>query len=212
MDARLKQMSAMLIVGPSQADKTTFVENLINSRHVLFEVPPREIHWFTESHYETDCTDIQVYEGGLPDSFEMVQPGDMVVLDDLMNEAADSKEVSNLFTRLVHHLPCTVLSLTQNLYSKSSENRTRSLNSQYIVLFKSPRDASQIECLGRQMYPGQKGFLTGAYKDAISIRPYSYLLLDLHQTTPEELRVRTCILPDEAPQRVYLPRSKAINK
>lgn len=211
MDARLKSMSSMLVVGPSMAGKTTFVKKLIENRHLLYDVPPKKVHWFTGSEPPADIL-VEVYDEGLPDNFDMVHPHDMVVLDDLMMEAENSKVVSNLFTRLVHHRPCTVISITQNLYSGGKENRTRSLNAQYIVLFKSPRDASQIECLGRQMYPGKKGFLTEAYKDAVSLRPHSYLLLDLCQNSPEELRVRTSILPDEAPMRVYLLPSYKIYK
>lgn len=209
MDARLKHKSAMIVAGPSQAGKTTFVESLIKSRDVMFDIAPRKVHWFTGTLYDSSLPDMQVYEG-LPDSFDMVEPYDMIILDDLMMEAETSKAVSNLFTRLVHHLPCTVVSITQNLYCGGRENRTRSLNSQYIVLFKSPRDLSQITCLGKQMYPGKKGFLIEVYKDAINLHPHSYLFLDLHQNTPEELRLRSCVLPEEAPQRVYMPPN-AIN-
>lgn len=205
MDARLKCKSAMIVVGPSQAGKTTFVENLIANRDVLFDTPPRKIHWFTGSEYTSENPDIEIYEG-LPESFDSVEPYDMIVLDDLMMEAENSKAVSNLFTRQVHHKPCTVISITQNLYSGGRENRTRSLNSQYIVLFKSPRDISQVGVLGKQMYPGKKGFLTEVYKDAVNIRPHSYLFLDLHQKTPEVMRLRTCILPGEEPQMVYMER------
>jgi hypothetical protein len=210
MDARLKYMSAMLIAGPSQAGKTTFVEKLIAERTTMFDIAPQYIHWFTGTEYEPPADlaeQIHVYNDGLPDSFDMVRPHDLVVLDDLMVESEKSAAVSNLFTRLVHHKPCTVIVITQNLYSAGKENRTRSLNSQYIVLFKSPRDASQIDCLSRQMYPGEKSFLTKAYRDAVSQRPFSYLFLDLHQTTHEALRVRARILPGEGPQIVYLPPS-----
>jgi hypothetical protein len=69
--------------------------------------------------------------------------------------------------------------------------------SQYIVLFKSAKEVSQIDCLSRQIYPGENSFLTKAYKDAVNHRAYSYLFLDLHQTTNKALRVRACILPGE---------------
>jgi hypothetical protein len=209
----LKHMSSMLIVGPSQAGKSTFVESLITNKEIMFDIPPRKIHWFTGSSYKPDPkNNIQVYEEGLPDNFDMVLPHEMVILDDLMMEAANSELVSNLFTRLVHHLPCTVISIVQNLFSPGKQQRTRSLNSKYIVLFKSPRDASQIECLGRQMYPGEKGFLTEAYKHATGKHPYAYLFIDMHQTTPDKLRIRSNILPDEVPQSVYLPPSHPIIK
>jgi len=68
--------------------------------------------------------------------------------------------------------------------------RTISLNSQYIVLFKNPRDNSQFAHLARQIYPHNYLYGIEAYKnntqDAIG-----YLLIDLHNEQNEELRLRT---------------------
>jgi hypothetical protein len=41
----------------------------------------------------------------------------------------------------------------QNTFSKGKENRTMSINTQYIVLFKNPRDQIGPAILARQMYP-----------------------------------------------------------
>lgn len=200
MDTRLKHKSAMIISGPSMAGKTTFVKELIKHRVAMYDEPPRKVHWFTGTHFEDE--NFNIYDG-MPQTFDMVQPHDMVVLDDLMNEAQNSKLVSNLFTRMVHHTPCTVICITQNMFQGGKEARTRSLNCQYMVLFKNPRDASQIGFLGRQMYPSNSRFLVDAFKDATGSDPHSYLFLDMHQDTPEELRVRSKILPCEKPSRVY---------
>ena len=67
-----------------------------------------------------------------------------------------------------------------------------SLNSQYIVLFKNPRDRQQIGILARQMYPGNVKKLLDAYEKAVSI-PYGALVLDLKQTTQESKRFQTDI-------------------
>ena len=75
----------------------------------------------------------------------------------------------------------------QNFFDKRL--RTITLNTHYVVFFKNPRDTSQIQHLGRQM--GSK-ILAHAYKDATS-EPYGYLLVDLKQDTPEEIRLRTGI-------------------
>ena len=211
MDARLKHMSSFIVAGPSLAGKTKFVESLLVNRHKLFDVAPRKIHWFSSTFYEAPeelRKDLIFYQDISPcEEFNMVKPHDAVVLDDLMQEIANSKAITNLFTRHVHHKPCTVISITQNLFQAGKETRTRSLNAQYLVLFKSPRDASQIDFLGRQMYPGDKKFLTEAFRDATASRPHGYLFIDLNQSTPEVLRVRTRILPSEYPTLVYLPKS-----
>ena len=74
-----------------------------------------------------------------------------------------------------------------------------------MFVFKNPRDALGISTLARQMYPNNTKFLLESFQDA-TIKPYGYLLMDLHQLTPENMRVRTNILPGEK-QIVYVKRS-----
>ena len=73
-----------------------------------------------------------------------------------------------------------------------------------MVVFKNPRDASQMSHLARQMYPGRAKFVREALKDATSV-PYCYLLVDLKQHTPEDMLLRTSI-PDDGVQYMYLPK------
>ena len=60
-----------------------------------------------------------------------------------------------------------------------------------------------VQHLGAQMYPKNSKFLVEAFEDATKI-PYGYLLLDLRQDTPEDMRVRTTIFPEEQ-EVVYAP-------
>ena len=87
----------------------------------------------------------------------------------------------------------------QNLFPKNKERRSISLNSQYMVVFKNPRDASQMSHLAWQMYPGRVKFVQEAFKNATSV-PYDYLLVDLKQDTPEDMRLRTTNFPDDGVQ------------
>ena len=98
-----------------------------------------------------------------------------------------------------------MLYLVQNLFPKNKESRTISLNTHYMVVFKNPRDATQMSNLTRQMYPGRTKFALDAFKDATAV-PHGYLLVDLKQDTPEDMRLRTCIFPDDDVQYVYLPK------
>ena len=81
-----------------------------------------------------------------------------------------------------------------------------SLNANYIVIFKNPRDRAQIQHMARQVYPENSKFLQEAYHDATST-PHGYLLLDLKQNTRESCRVRTSIFPDDDHQYVYVPKN-----
>ena len=79
-----------------------------------------------------------------------------------------------------------------------------SLNTHYMVLFKSPRDAGQIAVLGRQLYPEHNKIPVDAFKDATST-PHYYLLMDVRPETGEHYRVRANIFPGEQ-QIVYKPK------
>ena len=206
MDLRLKNSSVFTIAGPSLSGKTVFVRQLITYAPILFEKPFTDIHWF--------CSFIPLhgerlpgvkYHKGLPSNFNMLQPGCCCVLDDLMMETTNDKHVTNLATKYVHHLPMTLFNVVQNVFHKGGESRTRNLNTHYLVLFKNPRDKTQIDYLSRQMFPKKKNFLTKVYEDVTEEHPYSYIMIDLHQQTPEAVRVRTNILPYEAPMIVFKP-------
>ena len=125
------------------------------------------------------------------------------MLDDLIAET--DGRVTDLFTKKSHHSNTSVIYLVQNLFPKHKESRTIRLNAQYMVVFKNPRDTSQVTHLAKQMHPGRVKFVQEAFKDATSV-PYGYLLVDLKQDTPEDMRLRTTILPDDTVQYVYVPK------
>jgi hypothetical protein len=61
--------------------------------------------------------------------------------------------VSELFTKGSHHRNNSLVLITQNLFHQGPSSRDISLNSKYIVVFKNPRDNTQIVHLARQVYP-----------------------------------------------------------
>ena len=128
----------------------------------------------------------------------------LVVIDDLMSESGNNAKVTDLFTKGSHHRNLSVILILQNLFYKGKEMRTISLNAHYMVLFKNPRDASQISHLARQMYPSKPKYMMEAYRDATSA-PYGYLFVDLKPDTPENMRLRTNIFPGEY-QVVYVAK------
>ena len=173
----------------------------------MIDPPPETITWcygeWQEAYATTDLVHVR-FEEGLPTAamFESTTRN-LIVIDDLMAEK--DERVTTLFTKKSLHRNTTVLYLVQNLFPKNKESRTISLNSQYMVVFKNPRDASQMSHLARQMYPGRVKFVQEAFKDATSV-PYGYLLVDLKQDTPEDMRLRTAIFADDGVQYVYLPK------
>jgi hypothetical protein len=139
-----------------------------------------------------------IFKSGIDSLDDLTDTGEsrLVILDDVMHEADD--RVTKLFTKGSHHANMSVMFLVQNLFhGGNKEHRTISLNAQYVVVFKNPRDGRQIEHLAMQVYPGRVAFLREAFKNATENTPHSYLLLDLKQDTPDSLRVRTNLFPSE---------------
>ena len=179
MDTRWQHPFTCIVAGPTGCGKTTFVARLLRNAAAMIDPPPERITW---------------YYGEWQAAYENL---------DLMAET--DGRVTNLFTKKSHHSNTSVIYLVQNLFPKNKESRTISLNSQYMVIFKNPRDASQIANLAKQMYPGRGAFVQEAFADATA-SPYGYLLIDLKQNTPDDMRLRTSILPDDTCQFVYVPK------
>lgn len=145
------------------------------------------------------------FREGLPKSndFDDNKPK-LVVVDDLMRESSNGAIV-DLFTKGSHHKNLSVMFLSQNLFHQGKGQRDISLNTNYIVVFKNPRDRAQIAHLARQIFPEDAKFLQEAYFDATS-EPHGYLLFDLKQSTPENCRFRTNVFPSDTYHYVYVPR------
>src|SRR5271156_2333103 len=180
----------------------------------MFSRAPERVYWFYgQATEELKRKKGYILQEGLPDSFDYIPPVSVIVLDDLMNEAKDHPGVTNLFTKLVHHKNLFVINITQNVFLRSNDTRTRRLNSQYLVLFKSPSDATQIAVIGRQMFPHNPSFLSHVYSRATK-RPHGYIFIDLRQETDDDLRIRSRVLQREFPMQVYKQERKVrvINK
>ena len=86
------------------------------------------------------------------------------IINDLMQSASGNQLVKNLFTN-DRHLNLSVIFVSQNLFYAGKKCRTISLNSTYIVVFKNPRDQTQIRHLACQMFPSKPKFLQAAYEE-----------------------------------------------
>ena len=97
----------------------------------------------------------------------------------------------------------SVIILQQNLFPQGKHGRDIRLNSHYIAIMKSPTFLSQINCLGRQIFPNQPSFLSSAYKKA-TIKPYTHLFLNLHPLCDDKVRVSEGI-HDDSNRVIYVP-------
>jgi hypothetical protein len=118
-----------------------------------------------------------------------------------MVELGNNDKLAKLFIKGSHHHNISVIFISQNIFHQGTKMRTISLNCHYTTVMKNPRDKLQIQCLGKQIFPGKLKYFLEAYNDATK-QSYGYLLVDLTQDTPDNLRVRTRITPDETPKSI----------
>ena len=220
-DITLKIGTAMMLAGPSNCGKSSFVKKLVMSRHILFNKPSLNVYIV--------CSNVQnIYENmvknknvkkifyKMPSKNEILQiakygrrtGGTILILDDLLTEIAKNNMlIQEIFTEMAHHQKLTVVLCVQNLFYQNGIFRTLSLNSGYLVPFKNPRDMHQIDIIAYKSYAMDPKVIMKAYKDA-TYKAYSYLFMDFTQTTPDFLRLRTDIFPshiDKIPPAIYLP-------
>lgn len=208
---RWKHPFAALISGPSGAGKTEFVKKFLQNLEFMCDVKFSKIVFYygewQPAYRELAATqplDRIDFREGVPRSADFAADAgpQLVIIDDLMEEAG--KTVVKIFTKTSHHRDLSVFFLTQNLFHRGQ--REISLNSNYVVVFKNPRDRAQIQHFSRQICPENPRYVQEAYADATS-RPFGYLLFDLKQDTPDNCRLRTDIFPSAQGHRpvVYVP-------
>ena len=206
MDVRWVHPFTAIISGPSSCGKTYFLLRFIESiEHMITPIPEEVVYCYSE--YQPIFNQFKqkgvVFNEGIPEVDDWTNnKRRLVIIDDLMHEA--DERITRLFTKISHHRSMSVIQVVQNIFSKNKEQRTISLNSHYLVIFKNPRDKSQIINLGKQIYPGQSEFVREAFKSATAT-PNSYILFDLRQETSDQLRLRANIFPGEL-HTVFVPR------
>lgn len=198
-----------MIAGPTGSGKSFFTTRFLKHLNEVVNTSFVEVVYCAPESSYPDLTECEIpvrFLDYIPDSvmFADKKPR-LVVIDDLMRESND--QVVDLFTKHSHHFGLSVIFITQNIFHKGKGMRDISLNSHYIVAYKSPRDRGQFAALARQICPGNTHFANEVFEDATS-GPYGYLVMDLTQTTPDHLRFRTNIFPDDNPANiVYVPKN-----
>ena len=120
----------------------------------------------------------------------------LILFDDLMRTVMNDVTAADLFTEGAHHRYISVVFVIQNLFFQGKKSRTISVNARYFILLKSPRDRQQVEAFGHQVYPRKSNTFSEAYEKA-TMRPHSYVVVDLYPMTPDSCRLRTNIFPGE---------------
>lgn len=205
VDVRLKSPFTAVVAGPTGSGKTETLFNMIRYRNKVCTEPPAEVlycYGAWQSKFEQLADDVTFIEGSLNVERDVPDDGKprWMILDDLMEESSGKNSTNNLYTKHSHHRNISVFFVVQNLFKK--ENRTLSLNTHYLFLFKNPRDKQIVDSLARQAFPGKVAAVREAYNLATK-EAYSFLLIDMKQTTDDRARLIGNFAHPTEPMKVY---------
>ena len=178
----------MIVAEPTMSGKSTWMKQLLLSDFIT--PPPNRIIWLYKrwqplyDELKDRVPHLELIQG-LPDNlnsdtFLNPQERTLVIIDDLMKNATENKDVCDLFVEGANHRNLSTACIMQNLFNKGKKNRTVSLNSQYLILCKNTRDQQQNATLARQRYPGLFEKLLDAYRRATDVT-HGSLVVDLKQ-------------------------------
>lgn len=208
MDPRLKTPFTCMVAGGSGCGKSTLITAIITRLDSALDRVPQKIviaysrmqPLYEEMSQAAPCP--VVFVEGLDQDFK-TEPNTLLIVDDLQG-TDNVRTICQWFTKNSHHYDTSVFYLVQNIFDKTPEHRTISLNAHYIIAFKNPRDASQISHLSKQVYPHAPKVLVDAYKKATH-KAHGYLVLDFRQDTDDLYRLRDGVFIDNV--HVYVDES-----
>ena len=208
-DLRFQAPFTMQVVGGTSSGKSFWTRRLLEHAKEMMHPPPDRIVYAYGEWQEMfrEMEGVEFVRGLTEDlvSRENLKGHTCLVIDDLSDEV-DEKLIEALFTKISHHRNISLIFLLNNLYYRGLKNmRDISLNTHYLVVFRSARDRDSIATIARQMYAKKYKLLLSAYEDATSEK-FGYLLIDSKAATPDEIRLRTKIFPGETTV-CYVPQN-----
>ena len=195
----LRHPARILIFGPSFSGKSTLVSKIIDNQFDIFD------DRFSRIIYCSDGSDLKlrdtsiylekydIYDENLFETLDK-QVKNCIIIDDFMHRAANDIKISELFTKRSHHNNTSIIFLLQNIYPKSKYMTDIKRNASYIIFMRNPSDEKSIKLFSSQYDPHSPKYLYESYLDATNEKPFSHLLVDLHQDQANEIRLRSPLI------------------
>ena len=173
-DIRLKENFKLFLSGPSRCGKTFFVADLLQNLPTISK-DPALVHVFIE-YDENVVEKVKWYK---------TRQSILVVFDDMINSKS-LNTLAPLFTVDGRHMNMSLVFLTQRMFVNDEYFRQISQNCDYFIVFKNPRNSSEIRTLAQQITPGSL-YLIKIYIEATK-EPFSYLFINLTQECESEVK------------------------
>ena len=194
-DIRLKENFKLFLVGPSACGKSVFIQNLLQNISTVSKTNPTKIIYVYkvwQPLYEDMNLQGLVHlfikeDENLAEKLKMETIGEisLIVFDDLIN-SKNLGDISNLFVVDGRHSNYSMIFTSQRMFVNNEYFRQISNNCDYFVVFKNPRNHSEIRTLAQQLTPLNLELLQ-IYAKATT-EPYSYLFINLTQECDERIK------------------------
>ena len=192
-DVRLKENFKLFISGPSRCGKTFFVADLLQNIQTFAKQPPSQVIYIYkvwQTKFDEMKSVVHIFmqdEKNIIDKIKEYATGVpiLVVFDDMINSSSLS-DLASLFTVDARHMNMSLVFLTQRMFVNDEHFRQISQNCDYFIVFKNPRNSSEIRTLAQQITPGSL-HLINMYIEATK-DPFSYLFINLTQECPPEVK------------------------
>lgn len=191
----LNYPSSILVLGPSQSGKTSFIckclknwPTICSSKPNLKKVIIFYDHWqplFRQLRDEilpSSCEKKFIQDVPTDDNLQLeeLEPGQaqVVILDDLQDRLSKKNQMKKLFTVLTHHGNTMVFFSCQDLQDGNDIMRTIRKNAAYIVLMPALyENGNTIDTLERSIFTRHKGFLQSVSEQVFRRRQLPYLMV-----------------------------------
>ena len=191
-DLRLKENFKLFLCGPSGCGKTSFILDLIKNIKIISKDPPSLVvyffkEWQEKFDYMAKMFGVIFFEDNdrIIDQIKTFNQPALIIFDDMLN-SKNLKTVAELFTVHGRHLNLSLAFLSQRLFNNNEYFRQISQNSDYMCLFKNPRNALEIRNLASQITPKTLELLD-IFKESTK-EPFSYLMINLTQECIPQLK------------------------
>jgi len=194
-DIRFKENFKIFVCGPSRCGKTVFIKDLLENMSSITKQNISKVIYvykvwqsiFEDMSLKGFVNTFLQDNGNIIEEIKQESFGEttLIIFDDLIN-SKNIEEISNLFVVDGRHSNYSMIFTSQRMFVNNEYFRQISNNCDYIVVFRNPRNYSEIRTLAQQLTPISLDLLeiyTKATKD-----PFSYLMINLTQECNEDLK------------------------
>ena len=121
----------MIVAGPTMSGKSTWIKNLLLQNAQLIYPSPHRILWIFKrwqplyDELKHWIPNIQFIEGITEDikSDALIDSRDrmLLIIDDMIKDATQEKEICELYTESTHHRNLSVIYIMQNLFNRGKK-------------------------------------------------------------------------------------------